>query len=218
MEQNKIDNNVEYIEIFGSDDVDGFSNEIELKTPFSAVEFDSFGEYKKSRFNKIFRKIRKVYNRCFPKYECNWEHTEQEYKEIEKDGYYQIIVSQEFIPARQIMIDKSGFEFPWHGFSYDDFERLCSRYEKCLQRYNINGGRKSAIGIKRWFPDVYEAFFQHPIIIDVETGTIGDGRHRVFILAKHNLNIPVWRAEGKLGKDVSLNEYLHNDTIGEWRF
>lgn len=208
---------VEYIEISGPDDIEDCSNEIEFVTPLLAVS-DSFWDYRESRLKKLSRKIKKIYCRCFPKYECDWKHTEQEYQEIEKNGYYQIIVSQEFIPASSIKIDKSGFEFPWHGHSYADFERLCARYEKCIQKYSIDGGRKSAIGIKRWFPDVYEAFFDKPICLDVETGNIGDGRHRVYVLAKHNLSIPVWKTIDKFGKDVSLDEFLNNDTIGGWRF
>jgi len=173
---------------------------------------------RKKTIRDFIKVVRMIFKRIFPTYSYWWTNSKEDYDAIENDGFYQIIIRQDCVKANTIDLGQFEIDFPWHGHTYADFERLSNRYKACMKRYKLDGGKKTAIAIKRWYPDVYQAFFEHPIIVDKDTRRINDGRHRVFVLEKIGMEIPVWIVEWKMGRDITFEEYHNNDTIGEWRF
>lgn len=156
----------------------------------------------------------------------------EEYESIRNSVYeddnredFMLFVRQEYIDAKLISLDCYGedtIEFPWHGHSKEDFEKLNNRLIKAFPLFERCKNEKEINKIIQKYPDVYEAYFARTILCEKkQDGVIeldNDGRHRVYIAQQNNSKIPVIIYEyvnpDKVDFDSFKNRYLHL----KWQF
>lgn len=165
----------------------------------------------------------KIKRKFLEKYELWWENECDVYYEYKKDEPFHIIKKQVFLNANDINIKKYlPLEFPWHGYIYEDFEKLNIAMTKSLRDLECCNDIKGITKFKRKHIEVYEAYFRQPInvISDGNGGfkLLGDGRHRTYLAQKYNNVIPVWIVEYTTVDDVALELYKTHQAWGEWRF
>ena len=160
------------------------------------------------------------------KYNCYWE---QENTEDYLNGSYEsemtFIVEQRIAIASEIEMNDNAItksDFPWHGYSFDDFEKLNQELQCCIKEIYSFNSPNDIKHFRRKHRKVYDAYFCLPICVSLnDTGKLCfgfDGRHRIYFASVCNGVIPVWVIEEKKVKDVDLEYYKKHLYSGEWRF
>ena len=155
----------------------------------------------------------------------NDEDSKELYEAYEEDETFEIVTEQIYIPAQKIVFTYEEFadiEFPWHSRPKEDFVELLEELKR-LMDMEYPSTEEDVIDIMKEFPNAYEEFYNRPIMVnkDEERNVYWmayDGRHRIFVAAEMDMDIPVWVVKYITKNKIALEEYLEKSTVGCWRF
>lgn len=127
-----------------------------------------------------------------------------------------IIMRQEIVLADTL--PHEDVDFPWHGYSKEDFEQLHKRMTMVIKDAMDCKQKKDVVRFKKKNKEVYNAYFRNPIQIFEDSDRVGDGRHRIHTAQRLNSIIPVWKVEYVFKGCLTLDDYRKKMAFGEWRF
>lgn len=158
----------------------------------------------------------------------SWEeYAIETYNDFGGIGSEQVLLRQCWVNAKDIDLaeysDISEQDFPWHGYTYEDFVKLNTLLQACLKDVKRC---KSYSDVKKFIRrnrDVYKAYFKSPICVHEKDGDTGysfgiDGRHRIFVAQRNNALLPVWVVEWVDVSKMTQEEYVRSFCGGGWRF
>lgn len=164
-------------------------------------------------------RLRKMYS---------WEkYAIETYHDIGESGIEEVLLRQCFINAREIDLAEdwniSEQDFPWHGYSYTDFNRLNNSLQGCIEYAKKCKSMRDVRRFIKRHKAVYKAFFERPIRVYEKGKNAGykfgsDGRHRIFVAQQNNTEIPVWIVEWVDVSKMTRDEYIKSFCGGCWRF
>lgn len=157
----------------------------------------------------------------------SWEeYAIETYKNLGGIGSDLVLLRQCWVDAKSIDLgdfDVSEQDFPWHGYTYEDFVQLNTSLQECLEDVKECKSYGTVRRFIRRNKDVYKAYFENPICVQEKAGDVGyafgsDGRHRIFVAQRNGGILPVWVVEWVEVSQMTQEEYVKSFCGGGWRF
>lgn len=149
------------------------------------------------------------------------------YDDLGGIGSDEVLLGQCWIDAKKIDLDDYSYiseqDFPWHGYTYDDFVRLHTALQKSIEEVRKCKSRFGVKLFKKRHKEVFNAYFSQPICVYEKDGGSGyafgrDGRHRIFVAQVCGGLLPVWVVERVEVSEMTRDEYIESYCGGGWRF
>jgi len=189
------------------------------------------GEWKRPMFHRgciikrAFFKIKSLISSLYFDYFGNFGGSmteEEEFNSWMEDSEPEILVlvRQEIMSAKDVPLDE-GVDFPWHGRPESDFVALNEKLNAAIEDLPKCKTKADKMRFRRKHKDVFNEYFQRPIMIYDEDGTLNfgfDGRHRIYTAKKYNSFIPIFIVKYILKDGLSYEEYKKIDPWQTWDF
>lgn len=145
------------------------------------------------------------------------------YNDMQGTGVDTVLLRQAFVNANEIDISKEIVDFPWHGYSRSDFNKLDGKLQACIVEAESCQNMRDEIRFIKRNREVYNAYFSSPICVFEKNDKTGysfssDGRHRIYVAQINDSVLPVWVVEYIDISKLSLKEYINSYAAGGWRF